>query len=136
MPASPVTLPRRIGSRLALAAGVFALGLGASAALAQSNSEYAAAKAAGHIGEKIDGYVAVVGGPSSLRAVVDDINIKRKAVYAERAAANHATVEEYAFSSGCALIGKTRPGEKYQAPDGSWQTRSAGAPLRDSRCPA
>jgi hypothetical protein len=44
-------------------------------------------------------------------------------------------VEEYAFTSGCLLIAQTRPGEKYQAPDGSWQTRGAGAPLRDSRCP-
>jgi uncharacterized protein YdbL (DUF1318 family) len=120
---------------VSLAGGAFALGLGASAAVAQSNPQYAEAKAAGQIGEKLDGYVALVGGSASLRAVVDDINIKRKAVYAERAAANHATVEEYALSSGCTLIAKTRPGEKYQAPDGTWQTRGTGAPLRDSRCP-
>ncbi|WP_295639831.1 YdbL family protein [Novosphingobium sp.] len=121
--------------RLWLTAATLVLGLGGSMAVAQSNPQYAAAKAAGEIGEKADGYVALVGGPASLRAVVDDINIKRKAVYAERAAANHATVEEYALSSGCNLITKTKPGEKYQAPDGSWQTRGAGAPLRDSRCP-
>lgn len=120
--------------RVAAVLGGVALVLAGSAALAQS-SEYAAAKAAGQIGEKIDGYVGLVSGPASLRAVVDDVNIKRKAVYAERAQANHATVEEYAFSAGCNLILKTRPGEKYQAPDGSWQTRGSGAPLRDSRCP-
>jgi hypothetical protein len=44
-------------------------------------------------------------------------------------------VEDFAFTSGCNLIAKTEPGEKYQAPDGSWKTRGAGAPLRDSRCP-
>ena len=120
--------------RLALAAGGLALALGASVALAQS-SEYAAAKAAGQIGEKMDGYVAVVSGPASLRAVVDDINIKRKAVYADRARASNATLEEYALTSGCHLIAQTKPGEKYQAPDGSWQTRGSGPPLRDSRCP-
>ena len=27
-------------------------------------------------------------------------------------------------------------GEKYQAPDGSWQTRTSAPPQRDSRCPA
>ena len=27
------------------------------------------------------------------------------------------------------------PGEKYQAPDGSWQTRTGAAPQRDTRCP-
>lgn len=118
-----------------LAVATLALGLGGSLAIAQSSSEYAAAKAAGQIGEKADGYVALVAGSGALRAVVDDINIKRKAVYAERAAANHATIEEYALSSGCNLIAKTRPGEKYQAPDGTWQTRGNSAPLRDSRCP-
>jgi uncharacterized protein YdbL (DUF1318 family) len=84
----------------------------------------------------MDGYLGYVTPPSpALRAVVEDINIKRKAVYAEKAQANKATVEEYALTSGCLLIAQTKPGEKYQAPDGSWQTRGAGAPLRDSRCP-
>ena len=31
-----------------------------------------------------------------MRAVVDDINIKRKAAYAAKAQANNATIEEYA----------------------------------------
>ena len=106
-------------------------------ALAQGRDPaYAAARAAGQVGEKMDGYLGFVGTPSAaLRAVVDDINIKRKAAYAAKAQANNATVEEYALTSGCQLILNTRPGEKYQAPDGSWQTRGAGAPLRDSRCP-
>lgn len=98
--------------------------------------DYNAAKASGAIGERIDGYVAVVdGGSPDLRKVVDDTNIKRKAVYAQKAKAEHATVEEYAFTSGCLLISQTRPGMKYQAPDGSWKTRGAGAPERDPRCP-
>ena len=130
MPVSTVAALRS----LTVVGGMVALALAGSSALAQA-SEYAAAKAAGQIGEKIDGYVALVTGPGSLRAVVDDINIKRKAVYAERAQANHATVEEFAFSAGCNLIAKTRPGEKYQVPDGSWQARGAGTPQRDSRCP-
>lgn len=97
---------------------------------------YAAARAAGQVGEKMDGYLGYVVPPSpALRAVIEDINIKRKAVYADKAKANNATVEEYALTSGCLLIAQTAPGEKYQAPDGSWQTRGAGAPLRDARCP-
>ena len=67
--------------------------------------------------------------------MVEDINIKRRANYTERARSQNATVEEYAFTQGCILIARTAPGEKYQAPDGSWQTRGAGAPQRDSRCP-
>nr|WP_226016917.1 YdbL family protein [Novosphingobium sp. FKTRR1] len=108
-----------------------------SAALAQARDPaYAAARSAGQVGEKIDGYLGFVTPPApALRAVIDDVNIKRKAVYADKAKANNATVEEYALTSGCVLIAQTRPGEKYQAPDGTWQTRGAGAPLRDARCP-
>ncbi|MCY1672443.1 YdbL family protein [Novosphingobium sp. SL115] len=128
-----------IRNGIALAAAA-ALTLGAvlpGVALAQARDPaYAAARSGGQVGEKMDGYLGYVVPPSaSLRAVVEDINIKRKAVYAEKAQANKATVEEYALTSGCLLINQTKPGEKYQAPDGSWQTRGAGAPLRDSRCP-
>ncbi|WP_205525151.1 YdbL family protein [Novosphingobium sp. THN1] len=120
-----------------LAATGLVLGTLAVPAVAQNRDPaYAAARASGQVGEKMDGYLGYVTPPSpALRAVVEDINIKRKAVYAEKAQANKATVEEYALTSGCLLIAQTKPGEKYQAPDGSWQTRGAGAPLRDSRCP-
>lgn len=98
--------------------------------------DYAAAKARGAIGEKMDGYVAVVGaGTPELRRIADDINIKRKAVYAEKAQGQHATIEEYAFTTGCRLIAQTTPGEMYQAPDGTWQARTSAPPLRDPRCP-
>lgn len=118
---------------LALAAGLAAA---ASPAMAQRDPAYAAARSSGQVGEKMDGYLGVVGaGSASLKAMVDDINIKRKAVYTQKAQTQHATVEEYAFTSGCLLISQTVAGEKYQAPDGSWQTRTSGAPLRDSRCP-
>jgi len=124
--------------RIALAAGAASLALGgfAGAAWAQRDPAYEAARAAGQIGEKMDGYLGVVGASSpNLRAMVDDLNIKRKAVYAQKAQAQHATVEEYAFTSGCLLISQTKPGERYQAPDGSWNTRTSAPPLRDSRCP-
>ena len=51
------------------------------------------------------------------------------------AKAANATLDEYALTAGCAAILATAPGEKYQAPDGSWQTRGSGAPQRDARCP-
>jgi uncharacterized protein YdbL (DUF1318 family) len=98
--------------------------------------DYNAAKAAGQVGEKPDGYVGIVGsGSPELRRMVDDTNIKRKAVYAEKAKAERATVEEYAFTSGCLLIAKTQPGMKYQTPGGAWKTRDSSPPERDSRCP-
>lgn len=110
----------------------------AGGALAQARDPaYAAARSAGQVGEMPSGYLGIIGAATpDLRRMVDDINIKRKAVYAERAQAQHATVEEYAFTTGCKLVLQTQPGEKYQTPDGNWQTRGGGAPVRDSRCPA
>jgi uncharacterized protein YdbL (DUF1318 family) len=119
---------------------VVALSLGAAAiapvAAQQRDPAYAAARSSGEVGEKMDGYLGLVGsGTAELRAMVNDLNIKRKAVYAQQAQAQHATVEEYALTSGCLAISRTAPGEKYQAPDGSWQTRTSAPPMRDTRCP-
>ena len=123
--------------RLPFAALFAALVLaGTGAAYAQRDPAYAAARAAGQIGEKMDGYLGYVTTPSAaIRALVDDLNIKRRALYSEKAQAANATVEEYAFTSGCRLILQTSPGEKYEAPGGGWQTRTAAPPQRDSRCP-
>jgi len=124
------------GGRTAIAVAMaLALGSIAAPSWAQRDPAYAAARAAGQIGEKTDGYLGIVSGGGNLRAMVDDLNIKRRANYTERARAQSATVEEYAFTQGCILISRTVPGEKYQAPNGTWQTRDASAPQRDSRCP-
>ena len=118
-----------------IAAALAIAGL-AAPAFAQRDPAYAAARASGKVGEKIDGYLGIVGsGDAALQAIVNDINIKRRAVYAEKAKAANATLDEYALTAGCQAILATSPGEKYQAPDGSWQTRGAGAPMRDGRCP-
>lgn len=104
--------------------------------LAQRDPAYEAARENGSIGEKPDGYLGIVsGGDAQLQRMVSDINLKRKQVYTDRASAEGSTVEQFAFTAGCNTISRTRPGEKYQAPDGSWKTRDAGAPVRDARCP-
>jgi uncharacterized protein YdbL (DUF1318 family) len=123
--------------KIAAAAGLASV-LFATPALAQRDPAYAAARAAGQVGEKMDGYLGVVGsGTPALQRVVSDINIKRREKYTEgaRNATPPATIEEFAFAAGCNLIAQTAPGEKYQAPDGSWQTRTSAPPMRDSRCP-
>ena len=125
-------------TKAALSAAALAVALGgiATPAFAERDPAYAAARAAGDVGEKMDGYLGIVGNETpELRRIVNDINIKRRAVYSQRAQATNATIEEYALTAGCQAILATAPGEKYQAPDGSWQTRTNAPPLRDSRCP-
>ncbi len=118
-----------------LAASVAITGFVAPAQ-AQRDPAYAAARANGSIGEQRDGYLGIVSGETAqLRRLVNDINIKRRAVYAERAQAAKATLDEYAFTAGCQAILRTTRGEKYQSPDGTWQTRTSAAPVRDPRCP-
>ncbi len=120
---------------IALAASL-AFGAVAVPALAQRDPAYAAARSAGQVGERVNGYLGIVGSPSpDLQRLVDDINNQRRQVYADRAQAEGATLEQYALTAGCLAISRTTAGEKYQAPDGTWQTRTAAAPIRDPRCP-
>ena len=122
-------------NRLKISIATLLLVGGASAAVAQRDPAYQAARAAGEVGEQPDGYLGVVGSASpAVRALVNNINIQRKAAYTQQSAASGATVEQFAFTSGCNLILKTAPGDKYKGPDGVWKTRTAAPPERDSRC--
>ncbi len=123
------------GIAMAAVAATAALAFAVPSAMAQRDPAYEAARSAGQIGEQPDGYLGFVSTPTpAVRDIVNDINIKRKAAYTSGAPAG-STVEQFAFVTGCNLINKTKPGEKYKAPDGSWKTRDSGAPVRDSRCP-
>ncbi len=121
--------------RMSLVVCAAALALGVPAQ-AQRDPAYAAAREAGLVGERVDGYIGIVGEETpELRRIVDDINIKRRAVFAKKAQENNATLEQYAITVGCQAIARTEPGEKYQAPDGTWKTRTSAPPERDPRCP-
>ncbi|MDJ0977989.1 MAG: YdbL family protein [Erythrobacter sp.] len=128
---------RYLGKTVLTATGALALSALASAPLsAQRDPAYAQARANGEVGEQIDGYLGVVGAATpELRRLVDDINIKRRAVYARKAQENNATLEQYALTAGCQAIARTVPGEKYQAPDRTWKTRTSEPPERLPQCP-
>jgi uncharacterized protein len=108
-----------------------------TAVYAQRDPAYQSAREGGLIGERSDGYLGFVSSPSpAIKALVDDLNIKRKAAYTKEALANGATVEEMALRNGCRLISeRTVAGEKYQLPGGGWATRTADIPKLDPRCP-
>jgi uncharacterized protein len=117
-------------------AAALVVGTVAAPAMAQRDPAYAAARANGTVGERTNGYLGIVGTPNAeLQRLVDDINNQRREVYATRAQAEGATLEQYALTAGCLAIARTTPGEKYQAPDGTWQTRTSAPPIRDPRCP-
>lgn len=121
---------------LAAAAALVAVTGMVAPAHAQRDPAYAAARANGSVGEQMDGYLGIVGQETAaLRSLVNDINIKRRAVYAQKAQENGATLEQFAMTAGCQAIARTEPGEKYQAPDGTWKTRTSAPPERDPRCP-
>jgi len=121
----------------ALLGGLVLAGLALSApALAQRDPAYQAARASGQVGEQVDGFLGVVGSqPTSVQNLVNDLNNRRRENYAQKAQEQRVTLQDYGYAQGCILIARTEPGEKYQAPDGSWQTRGAGAPTRLPQCP-
>ena len=123
------------GWAMAAIAATAAIGMVVPSAMAQRDPAYESARSAGQIGEEPTGYLGFVSTTTpAVRQLVTDINIKRKAAYTSGAPAG-STVAQFAFITGCNLIAKTRPGEKYKGPDGQWLTRDAGAPVRDPNCP-
>ncbi len=97
---------------------------------------YSAARANGQVGEKMDGYLGVVGSVSAeVTKMVRDLNLLRKGVFFTKAQEQRVTPEEYGFTTGCKQIMRTAIGEKYEAPDGSWKTRTAEPPQMHSKCP-
>ena len=104
-------------------------------AAAQRDPAYQAARQQGLVGERPDGYLGFVATPSDqLRVLIDDLNLRRRAIYTERAGVANSTVEQMAFTAGCNLIAQTVVGEKYMAPDRVWMTRTSEPPVRDARC--
>jgi uncharacterized protein YdbL (DUF1318 family) len=99
-----------------------ALGLWAAPAAAASLDQ---AKAAGQVGERIDGYVGVVdaGAPGDVKALVEKINAERKAKYAEIAQKQGAPVAAVAQIAGKKLIERAPKGEYVMGADGQWQRK-------------
>lgn len=93
---------------------------GMPAASAQSQARpLDAPRAAGTVGERYDGYAVVRGAPTSgISALVEQVNADRRALYAQRAAADGVPVE---------TIGKIYAAEIIKsAPKGTWFLSESG----------
>ncbi len=105
------------------------LALAASTVRAQ-DSVIQAAQAAGTVGEGADGYLGVHGpAPADVRARVDQVNIKRRAVYTDLAAKRGVTITEVAGAAACQILDTVGTGRWYRDAGGAWRQHTAGAPV-------
>lgn len=114
--------------RLILSAG---LALAAAPLLAQgAPSALLAAKAAGVIGERYDGYLGYVREPdsNSARVQAEAVNIRRRAIYTRFAGARGLSPQDVGISAGCTTLARVAVGEAYMLADGQWRLRLAGQP--------
>jgi uncharacterized protein YdbL (DUF1318 family) len=103
-----------------LAVFLFSLALG-GAALAGPLDD---AKAAGWVGERLDGYVGVVpGAPANATALAGSINSKRRSKYQGIAAANGTSLQAVEILIGKKLIARAKPGDIVMNASGQWVRR-------------
>jgi len=106
--------------RLLLLAGLTIGG----AALAQTPAVNAA-RQAGTVGERYDGYLGYAVAPSAaLRNQVDAVNIRRRTLYSNLAASKGVSPQEVGITAGCQLLRRVQVGEVYQLSDGVWRRRT------------
>ncbi len=105
-----------------LAVMSLALGLLAAPAFADALDQ---AKAAGQVGERIDGFLGLVDAkaPAAVHALVDEINAERLAKYKQIADKQKAPVAAVAEIAGRKLIERTPKGEYVLETDGHWRKK-------------
>jgi uncharacterized protein YdbL (DUF1318 family) len=113
-----------------------ALGLAVpTAAPAQDPATIIAAKRAGQIGERYDGYLGYVITPSAgLRRQVDAVNIRRRTLYYSLAARKGVSPQEVGITAACSLLRRISVGEYYLQGQSGWQRYTPGRPPVPSYC--
>ncbi len=83
------------------------------------------AKAQGLVGEANTGYIAAVQSPASaeVRALIADVNAKRKAQFSETAKKTGATPAQVAYRFYELAVQRTAPGNYYQDAGGQWKKK-------------
>jgi uncharacterized protein YdbL (DUF1318 family) len=99
------------------------------AAAQQGDAVVGQARASGSVGEQADGFLGFATGAqisADLRGRVDQINIRRRAVYTSRASERNVTVNEMAAAVACEIFStRIAVGERYRDEAGQWRQRTA-----------
>lgn len=80
------------------------------------------AKAQGYIGEQANGYLGLVksGAPADVKALMNDINAKRRQEYQSIARRNKTELNVVEALAGKKAIDRTPPGQYVRLPSGNW----------------
>jgi len=106
---------------------LFVLVLLAATPAAAQTPAVDAARAAGIIGERYDGYIGVAGPTSaSVRSQVATINLQRRSLYSRLAASKGVSPQDVGVTAGCQLLSRVGVGEAYMLADGSWRRLAPG----------
>ncbi len=106
---------------LIAALAILAFGAVAVPVAHAGNPQIEAAIAAGDVGERIDGYLGIVGtADAATKRKVQEVNNKRRAVYDKLAAQRGATIEQVAYLTGEKQIAKAAPGTFIMDASGNW----------------
>ncbi len=94
-------------------------------ALAASAGTLDGAKSAGKIGEGVDGYVHLVdkNAPGDVKALVKDVNSKRKTKYKDIAKSRGASIEDVAALAGAKLVKRTPTGQYFMDSSGKMRKK-------------
>lgn len=103
---------------------------------AQESAAIVAARRAGQVGERYDGYLGLVTATASaeLRRQVGAVNIRRRALYTDLATRRGVTREEVGITAACSLLKRVAVGEYYLSGQGGWRRLAAGQSAVPSYC--
>ncbi len=109
-------MPRRTLFRLTLlAVATLVLGLSGPPALAQSLDQL---RASGAVGERFDGFAQAL--QSGAAGTVDQVNAKRRQIYAERAASEGVSPDQIGRVYAKQIFAKAPRGTKFLQQNGAW----------------
>jgi uncharacterized protein len=115
---------KRLAVLLAIASSAAAI---PAAAPSQAYGELAAARRAGQVGERYDGYLGLATATSPVvQRQVSAINIRRRSLYVGLARRRGVTPQVAGLATGCELLTRVPVGEVYMLQDGVWRRRHVG----------